>query len=222
MGSDQSKRAWDAVVSHSGNGGAAILLDAPLPPPEKPRYVRSMELGADRASATIERLIDRFRTLVRSVGARRGLADSDLDEVLQEVRIRLWKAGKSGKELEGLGSSYLYQVATTAALDLLRRRRAHGGDRTDDVAEIVDLPTSAPSPAADAEAGELAEQIEAAVQTLSIDRRVAVRLYLNGSDHKDIARSCGWSEARARNLLYRGLDDVRERLAARGILARAR
>ena len=54
--------------------------------------------------------------MVRSVGARRGLQDDDLDEVMQDVRIRLWQAQKSGKEIDGLGSSYMYQTATSAAL----------------------------------------------------------------------------------------------------------
>lgn len=53
------------------------------------RYVREMGSGADRVSSTIEALVSRFRTMVRSVGARRGLLDADLDEVMQDVRIRL-------------------------------------------------------------------------------------------------------------------------------------
>jgi RNA polymerase sigma-70 factor (ECF subfamily) len=181
-----------------------------------------MEPGADRVSATIEGVLTRFRALVRSVGARRGLADADLDEVLQDVRIRLWQAGRSGKALEELGSSYLYQVATTAALDLLRRRRAHAADRTGPADELIQVPASTPSPAAEAEARELGAQIDSALERLSIDRRVAVRFYLSGYDHRDIARACGWSEARARNLLYRGLDDLRARLSASGVPARAR
>lgn len=60
--------------------------------------------------------------MVRNVGTRRGLVEADLDEVLQDVRIRLWRAGEGGKALEDLGSSYLYHLATSAALDLIRPR----------------------------------------------------------------------------------------------------
>ena len=187
---------------------------------ERRRYVGDMESGVDRVSSAIESVVSRFRTMVRSVGARRGLVDADLDEVLQEVRIRLWRAGNSGKVVEDLGSSYLYQVATSAALDLLRRRRARGGDRTDDVEERPDLPAAARSPHDDVEGGELAAQIDAAVDSLPMDRRVAVRFHLTGYDRDDIARALGWSEARTRNLLYRGLEDLRRRLAERGITPR--
>jgi RNA polymerase sigma factor (sigma-70 family) len=210
-------------MSHSSAAGAFVLRPATaLRPTDGRQYVRVME-HSDGVSAAIETVLARFRTMVRSVGARRGLLDADLDEVMQEVRIRLWQAGKAGKALEELGSSYLYQVATTASLDLLRRRRAHAADRTDDVEELTDLATGLPSPHEETEARDLTEQIDAALETIAPDRRVAVRFYLNGYDRNDIARALGWSEARARNLLYRGLDDLRRRLTLMGISpARAR
>lgn len=211
------------LIPHSQlTSGATLTAGAArqLRRPFQRGYVRPMETSVDRVSATIENVVARFRTMVRSVGVRRGLLDSDLDEVLQEVRIRLWRAGKTGKTLEELGSSYLYQVATTATLDLLRRRRAHGGDQAEDVADRNELPAPTPSPADEVEAHELAGQIEAALQTLSLDRRVAVRFHLNGYDRTDIARATGWSEARTRNLLYRGLDDLRSRLTSMGVSPR--
>jgi RNA polymerase sigma-70 factor (ECF subfamily) len=179
-----------------------------------------MESGLDRISSTIETVVTRFRTMVLSIGVRRGLVDADLDEVIQEVRIRLWRAGNAGKELDELGSSYVYHVATTAALDLLRRRRAFGAEQTEDVEESSELPADAPSPHEDVEARELAAQIDAAVEKLATERRVAVRMHLSGYDRDDIARALGWSEGKTRNLLYRGLDDVRRRLADMGISPR--
>jgi RNA polymerase sigma-70 factor (ECF subfamily) len=192
-----------------------------LPTATERSYVRGMAgPGLDRVSSTIESVIARFRTMVRSVGARRGLVEADLDEVLQDVRIRLWQAGEGGKALEELGSSYLYHVATTAALDLLRRRRARRADDTEDIRERTDLTTDRASPHDALEARELASQIEAAVETLAIDRRVAVRFHLAGYDREDIARMLGWTPARTRNLLYRGLDDLRRRLTDMGISPR--
>lgn len=185
---------------------------------EAPWYVRGMEPGDDQASAAIEAALERFRVMVRSVGVRRGLSEADLDEVVQDVRIRLWRAREGGKDLAELGSSYLYQVATTAVLDLLRRRRAHAGDRTEDVADHGELPAAGPSPHDQVAAGELKTQIDRAVAELPIDRRVAVRFHLAGYDRHDTARAMGWSEARTRNLLYRGLDDLRRRLRLLGIV----
>jgi RNA polymerase sigma-70 factor (ECF subfamily) len=195
--------------------------DEALPPSVGASYVRAMAgPGLDRVSTSIESLIARFRAMVLSVGVRRGLVEADLDEVLQDVRIRLWHAGEGGKPLDELGSSYLYQLATTAALDLLRRRRARRANDTEDIRERTELPTNDASPHDDVEARELASQIEAAIETLSIDRRVAVRMHLTGYDREDIARMLGWTDARARNLLYRGLEDLRRRLNDMGISPR--
>jgi RNA polymerase sigma-70 factor (ECF subfamily) len=49
---------------------------------------------------------------------------------------------------------------------------------------------------------------------------VAVRFHLGGYDREDLARMLGWTEARTRNLLYRGLDDLRRRLTDMGISPR--
>jgi RNA polymerase sigma-70 factor (ECF subfamily) len=42
-------------------------------------------------------------------------------------------------------------------------------------------------------------------------------MHLAGYPRQEIADLLGWSEAKTRNLLYRGLDDLRSRLTARGI-----
>ena len=82
--------------------------------------------------------MSRFTTMVRSVGARHRLSEADLDEVVQDVRIRLWKSCPTSEHIRQLGTSYVYRTATSAALDLLRRRRSHGADRTESVDAIAD------------------------------------------------------------------------------------
>jgi RNA polymerase sigma-70 factor (ECF subfamily) len=42
-------------------------------------------------------------------------------------------------------------------------------------------------------------------------------MYLAGYTREDIAELMGWSEAKTRNLVYRGLDDLRRALTAMGI-----
>ena len=43
------------------------------------------------------------------------------------------------------------------------------------------------------------------------------KLHLEGYRRDEIEALLGWSEAKTRNLLYRGLSDLREFLVARGI-----
>ena len=151
--------------------------------------------------------------LVRSIGARHRLSDADLDEVMQDVRIRLWKSSQTSEQIRALGASYVYRVATSAAVDLLRRRRARATDRSESVDSLAEqLPDPRVSATRDLENDELQRRVLAAIGTIPDSRRAVVRMYLAGYDREEIAGMMGWSEAKTRNLLYRGLADLRARL----------
>ena len=173
--------------------------------------------ATERLSARIEALVSRFAVMVRSVGVRHGLPEGDLDEVLQEVRIRIWRADPGGEQIGQLGASYVYRTAVTAALDLLRRRRRHHSDHTDPVDQYVELLPARQRVCREVEGVELSARIMDAVDALHPSRRVPVRMYLGGYDREEIAGLMGWTEAKTRNLLYRGLADLRQRLTAMGI-----
>jgi RNA polymerase sigma-70 factor (ECF subfamily) len=76
---------------------------------------------------------------------------------------------------------------------------------------------AAPRPDQAAQLSELAAQIERALEAIPESRRRVVRMYLVGYNSTEIGALMGWSEAKARNLLYRGLGDLRERLADVGV-----
>lgn len=178
---------------------------------------RAMPRPSDPLSPAIEAVLTRFAGMVRRVGQRHGLSEGDVDEVFQEVRIRLWRArGGRSEQLSAVRSSYLYRTAMTAALDVIRRRRrtreealdAHGGD--------PGVPTLT-GPESALASSELATRVAEAIETIVESRRAVVRMYLVGYSREEIAELLGWSEAKTRNLLYRGLADLRERLAELGI-----
>jgi RNA polymerase sigma-70 factor (ECF subfamily) len=147
-------------------------------------------------------------------GARHGLRDGDIDELMQETRVRLWKALGTAEKIEAVPASYVYQTAATAAVDLIRQRRR--SDRHLPVHELADRLEASDDPGTQAERTELRDRIWLAVGGLAAERRVAVRAYLNGYNHSEIAGMAGWTEAKARNLLYRGLAQLRERLGPSG------
>lgn len=64
---------------------------------------------------------------------------------------------------------------------------------------------------------DLAVRIDAAIARLHPPRDLVVRLHLSGYDRREIAALAGWTEAKTRNLLYRGLNDLREILHDMGI-----
>lgn len=176
-----------------------------------------MGRAADELSSALEAVVTNFGAMVRRVGWRYHLSDADIDEVMQEVRIRLWRARSTSEQITQSGASYVYKIAVSAALDLMRRRRAGHLGLAESIDNSGELATAIPDPESGADAGELAEQISRAIDTIPAARRPVVRMYLAGYPREEIAALLGWSEAKTRNLLYRGLADLRSRLTEWGI-----
>jgi RNA polymerase sigma-70 factor (ECF subfamily) len=106
----------------------------------------------------------------------------------------------------------VYRAAASAAVDLIRRRRARPEDPMPDA--VMD---ATPAPPRSTEHAELLDAVERAVEAITPSRRPVVRMYLAGYRQDEIAGLMGWSEPKTRNLLYRGLADLRERLVAAGL-----
>jgi DNA-directed RNA polymerase specialized sigma24 family protein len=149
-----------------------------------------MSSRADPISPALEAVIERSAEHVRRIGGRHGLSASDVDVLFQEVRVRLWKALATGERI---------------------------GEDLDDARESSWMESPAPSPLAQAEASETAAMVADAVDELIESRRPVVKMYLTGYNTREIADLMGWTEAKARNLLYRGMADLRERLRDRGL-----
>ncbi|HKA86854.1 MAG TPA: sigma-70 family RNA polymerase sigma factor [Haliangiales bacterium] len=172
-------------------------------------------------SSKLERIVAEFAAMVRRVGRQFRLCEADLDEVMQEVRIRLWRVhsggSRQGEKIEQVSASYVYRTTMSAAIDILRRRRSRGAERTVALDEVAEPASDASDPSRSVEESELAAQLAQALEAVTASRRPAVRMYLAGYAREEIAATMGWSEAKTRNLLYRGLADLRERLAEMGI-----
>jgi RNA polymerase sigma-70 factor (ECF subfamily) len=177
-----------------------------------------MSASSDPVSAALEAVLDRFADRVRSIGRRHGLEGDDVSDLVQEVRVRLWHALETGEKILAVPPSYVHRTAVTAALDVLRRRRAR---------RETPVRMSRPSgegilgeaPSVDDRLGssELEDQIARSLEGIPESRRPVVRMYLAGYGREEIAGLLGWTEAKTRNLLYRGLADLRERLTEIGI-----
>lgn len=177
-----------------------------------------MGTSSDPVSAAIESALQRFGRMVRSIANRSEFTPAELDDLIQNIRIRLWSALGSGEKIREVSSSYIYRTARAVALDRLRQLRA---SRT----ETVPLArpgwearfASAPATDDGFERSELARQVGQAVEALPEARRPVVRMYLAGYHSDEIAEVLGWTSGKTRNLLYRGLSDLRALLLAQGI-----
>jgi RNA polymerase sigma factor (sigma-70 family) len=165
----------------------------------------------------VESIVARYERMLRSVGRRRGLGDDEIGELIQEVRVRLWRAlaSEAGRKIQ---TSYVYRAALSAAIDLIRRRRARREEPLEKRMAVAEPAVEERmQPDAALEHAELGERIQLAVAELAEPRDVVVRLYLSGYGREEIAGLMGWTEPKVRNLLYRGLADLRAKLLAQGI-----
>ncbi len=178
------------------------------------------------AESRLNAILDEYgaflrRTIAHFCPKDLGIHFSDIE---QEARLRLWRALQSEREIRD-PASYIYRIAMTATLDAVRRIKAKREvqlrlveDEDDDKGPPLAL-SSDPnrSPEVEAERKQLAGKVRTALARLSGNRRRAVGLYLEGITSQEIATLLGWSEPKARNLLYRGLSDLRAQLRAEGI-----
>lgn len=168
-----------------------------------------MSRSPEQYSLALDSVVRRSQGTVRNVGLRHGLTESEIEDLVQEVRIRLWKARAETEALQELSASYVYRTTMSAALDMVRGARR--GANQEALHEGIPGPSGL-MPDQVLESKELAARLEGALQTLSDRRRPVVRMFLAGYGREEIASLLGWSEPKTRNLLYRGLADLRARL----------
>ncbi len=155
--------------------------------------------------------------MVLSIGRRAGLDEADLDELTQRVRVRLWRAQDGQADADAVTASYVHQAARSAAIDIVRTRRGLLAGNSEPITDATVLSDPAPLPDVALEREETSAQILAAMDSLSPDRRTAVMLHLAGYSRDEISGMLGWQGARTRNLIHRGIADLRERLTALGL-----
>jgi RNA polymerase sigma factor (sigma-70 family) len=183
-----------------------------------PRMNDSARLATE---AMLRRMLDEFRGRLHAIVRQRcprelGIAPDDVE---QEVRIRLWRT-LAGEKVIDHPASYLHKTVLSVIVDLVRRRAARpdismAQDIDDAVADGA-LTHEAGDPLAQTERQSFAQAVLAAVASLPERRRRPVQLHLQGFTTAQVGTLIGVTEPAARNLVYRGLEELRERLQQEG------
>jgi RNA polymerase sigma factor (sigma-70 family) len=182
------------------------------------------DVGLRPEAVRFDTLMREYRQLLRSAIARfcppnLGL---NVDDIEQEAVIRIWQLVRSEREVES-PASYLYRIAATTTIDAVRRVKRRREDQLRVEGEEKEVaPTRLPpdaekSPETLFRRREIREAVQTGLQGLQENRRRAVGLHLQGMTTEEIARMAGWTEPKARNLVYRGLADLREALKGMGV-----
>jgi RNA polymerase sigma factor (sigma-70 family) len=178
----------------------------------------------DNKFLAVEETIERFSSLIRSAIRKTcpSIQPLDMDDIEQEVKIAVWKEiRKSEKEIRNLGS-YIWRVAYTTTSKVMKRLSEQRRALIDPQDEALDeeqifKSSQTELPEVQLQNKELGEMVRESVDSLIESRRQVVKLYLSGLTADEITKYFGWSDGKARNLLSRGLADLRKGLEEKGI-----
>jgi len=157
-----------------------------------------------------EELLSRFANFIRIHVQKYNLYryGLDPDDVTQVIRIKIWKLLNSEKNISNY-PSYIKKIVNSSVIDQLRKIRREEGifSHEKQVAEN-ELAYSMEM----ARFKSLEETVGRAVESLIESRRQVVKLYLLNLSIPEIAGYLNWSIDKTRNLLYRGLSDLKKTL----------
>ena len=191
-----------------------------VPPLSKPS---ADEASAPRTAEELSSAETKLAALVRDYGRliaqaiRRVIGPGGLPEpsdIEQQVHIALWQQLRREQSIE-YPASYVYKAAVREAVRAVRRYRA----RAEDPLEAAPMQVSGPETRADrlTDARRVQDAVAEALAAMAPDRARAVRGHLAGFNVEELMKLYGWTYQRARNLIARGMADLRVELRSRGL-----
>ena len=134
----------------------------------------------------------------------------DPEDIMQDVRIKIWNLIRSERTVYSHGS-YIKRIINSAVIDQLRKhRRQDSLFRHEKQKQIAER--GRPYDREMARKKAFRETVREAVERLITSRRQVIKLYLLGFSIQEISSYLGWSVDKTRNLLYRGLADLKKHL----------
>lgn len=140
---------------------------------------------------------------------------NDVDDVIQESYLRVWKA----RAIEPIQSAraFLFRVARNVMIDVLRRRRSAPVDSLGNLAELL-VQDEAPGAAESLALQENIEQLAAALDTLPPrGREILIFCKLEGHSYREAALRFGIAEKTVAEHVYRSAQRLGGELARRGL-----
>jgi RNA polymerase sigma factor (sigma-70 family) len=176
------------------------------------------ELAPEAEGSALDRWVRTYGRLIRSAVHKvgRGRLRGNEDDVEQRVYIALWRRLRSSPYAEQAidsPASYVYRAAVRETVRMLREEFATSAA----AAPSGEVAASDRTSVGWEENLHLRREVDTALSRLSLERRRAVQGHLAGFDVRELMELWGWSYQKARNLVARGMNDLRRELTARGL-----
>lgn len=152
----------------------------------------------------IERYAGLMRATLRQIDHR--MIEADLQELEQDIRLKLWQTLVAEGNFDK-PAGFIRKVIVSVSIDAARKRLVRGGD-----AEHLEIGGIEIADVERDHAMEMRGELQSLATRLMRDAPEAAQvlsLYLQGFSTAETGTLMGWSESKARNILYRYLDDIR-------------
>ena len=140
------------------------------------------------------------------------------DDLIQAGMMKVMQLQRKCESERDFSPAYLWRVAYSALVDEIRKLR-----RTQVVSLVEEdnqngvwLADEGPGPEKSFTGSQVGSAIRNCLLRLVTPRRLAVTLYLQGHGVPDSARLLGWKTKKVENLVYRGLQNLRQCLTSKG------
>jgi RNA polymerase sigma-70 factor (ECF subfamily) len=178
--------------------------------------VRLMRLVARGDTSAFEEVIERHQALVAGTAARMLGSNSDVEDIAQQVFIRVWKSARRYVPRAKF-TTWLLKITRNLVFNELRRakRRAQVPLQSDPGIEEIPLKDETnPAPDASLLEDELQRAIEEAIMQLPESQRMALvlRRYEQLS-YEEIAEVLDLSVPAVKSVLFRARTELRSRLS---------
>ena len=185
------------------------------PAAENAKDVRAMQLVRAGDMAAFEELVERHQRLVVGTVARMLGNNSEVEDIAQQVFVRVWKSAKRYVPRAKF-TTWLLKITRNLVFNELRRCSRHAQlplqvESEDNERSIRDERATAPD--ASLLEQELQKTIETAIAQLPETQRLAVVLRrYDALSYEEIAEVLGQSVPAVKSLLFRARTELRTRL----------
>ncbi len=189
--------------------------EAPARAGDDAEDIRLMRLVADGDTAALESLIERHQALVSGTVARMLGSNSDVEDIAQQVFIRVWRS--AGRYVaRAKFTTWLLKITRNLVFNEMRRAKRHPHVPVQIDPEVEELPLkdeTTETPDATLLHTELQREIESAIMQLPDTQRMALVLRrYEDLRYEEIADILELSLPAVKSLLFRARTELRERL----------